>query len=197
MLIPQLPSAAKLVADMRELYARGLDEADLWKNIELAMRPVLADPHLKAKSKQWPQTVFGAPRVRNLLFYVDPDYGFVFNATVRKPNLVTSVHDHGDVWTLYGLVDGHETMFHYERVDDGPRNEGPATLKACGSRSMGPGDIDVVPPGAIHQEHGGPTVSTSFIVRGQRPGTFKQRLYDPDTGDIELMDGPELVQCEL
>ena len=46
-------------------------------------------------------------------------YSFVFNATVRKPNVVTNVHDHGNVWTLYGLIEGRETMYRYERTDGG------------------------------------------------------------------------------
>ena len=42
------------------------------------------------------------------------------------------VHDHGDVWTLYGLIEGHETMYRYARTDGGPADEGPATLEFLG-----------------------------------------------------------------
>lgn len=41
------------------------------------MTPLLADPGLKASVRDWPLTVEGAPRVRNLLFYEDPDTGAV------------------------------------------------------------------------------------------------------------------------
>ena len=64
------------------------------------MAPLLSDPELKKSSQKWPLTVENVPKVKNLLFYEDPDYGFVLNATVRKANSVTSVHDHGDNWTL-------------------------------------------------------------------------------------------------
>jgi predicted metal-dependent enzyme (double-stranded beta helix superfamily) len=194
---PRLASVAKLIDDMRSLYAENHQETILWSKIQEAMLPVLADPELMIRSREWPETVFGAPRVRNLLFYVDPDYGFAFNATVRKPDLVTSVHDHGDVWTLYGIIEGRETMYRYERTDDGPRDLGPASLRVIASYEIGPGDIDVVPPGMIHQEHAGPVVSTAFIVRGRKPGTFPQRLYEPKTGGIEIMNGPELVPYQL
>lgn len=194
---PALPAARRFLDQVRTLYAEDLDEAALWSRIEDAMRPLLADPDLKARAGDWPQTVESAPAVGNLLFYEDPDYGFVFNATVRKPHVVTSVHDHGDVWTLYGLIEGHETMYRYRRTDDGPADSGPATLESLGRRTIGPGDIDAVPPGAIHQEHAGPTQSVAFIVRAKRPGTFPQHQYDPETGAVEVTNGPVQIPHEL
>src|SRR3977135_3211600 len=98
---PTLPAARQLANDIRALYAKGLEETELWRQIASAMRKLLADPALQEPDQAGPAPVEGAPAVRNLLFYEDPDYGFVFNATVRKPNVVTNVHDHGNVWTLY------------------------------------------------------------------------------------------------
>jgi predicted metal-dependent enzyme (double-stranded beta helix superfamily) len=108
MTMPTLPAAARFVSEVRAIYAAEVDESRRWSRICDAMRSLLVDPGLKASVKTWPTTVEGQPTVGNLLFYKDPDYGFVLNATVRKPNLVTTVHDHGDVWTLYGLIEGHE-----------------------------------------------------------------------------------------
>ena len=126
---PELPVASRFVDQIRSLYAQNFDPDILWPKIKIAMGPLLADPTLKESSKTWPLTVEGAPKVKNLLFYEDSDYGFVFNATVRKANSVTSIHDHGDVWTLYGLIEGHEIMYSYERTDNAPRDIGPAQLK--------------------------------------------------------------------
>ena len=154
------------------------------------MRPLLADPELKARARGWPQTVESAPAVGNLLFYEDPDFGFVFNATVRKPQVVTSVHDHGAVWTLYGLIEGHETMYRYRRTDRDPPMTDRRLSSSWESAGIGPGDIDVVPPGHIHQEHAGPTQSIAFIIRAKRPGTFRQHQYDPETGAVEVTYGP-------
>jgi len=194
---PTLPAAGKFVDDIRALYARGLEPETLWAGIKEAMAPLLADPGLKESSKTWPLTVEDAPRVKNLLFYEDPDYGFVFNATVRKANSVTSIHDHGNVWTLYGIIEGHETMNRFERTDDGPPDEGPATLKQIGTGKIGPGDIDAVPPGNIHQEWGGPTNSMAFIVRAQKAGTFKQHGYNTETGEVTVNNGPALISYAL
>ncbi len=194
---PKLPAAARLVDEMRTLYAENLDEAELWRRIEQAMRRLLADPGLQACAQGWPATVESAPTVRNLLFYEDPDYGFVFNATVRQPNVITNVHDHGNVWTLYGLIEGNETMYRYERTDDGDPDKGPATLKQIGCHAIGPGDIDIVPPGKIHQEHAGPQRSIAFIVRARRPGTFPQHYYDPNSGTVTITNGPQQMPLEL
>ena len=194
---PQLPAACKFVDEIRSLYSQHLNSDILWDKIRTAMGPLLVDPELRKSSKTWPLTVEGAPKVKNLLFYEDPDYGFVFNATVRKANSVTSVHDHGDVWTLYGLIEGQETMYRYSRIDDGPRNTGPANLKQISCHNLGPGDVDSVSPGNIHQEHGGPENSMAFIVRAQKAGTFKQRTYNLETGEVKLNNGPTLIPHEL
>jgi predicted metal-dependent enzyme (double-stranded beta helix superfamily) len=197
MAMPTLPAAAQFVRDVRALYAAESNESVRWSRIRDAMEPLLADPGLKASIKTWPSTVEGKPTVGNLLFYEDPDYGFVLNATVRKPNIVTSVHDHGDVWTLYGLIEGHETMHRYERIDGGARETGPATLKLVGTYPLGLGSIDVVPPGMIHQEHAGPAPSVALIVRAKRPGTFPQYYYDPSTGNVTPTSGPRQIPFDL
>ena len=196
---PMLPAVEKFVVEMRKLCEAELEESTLWEKSRELLADLIADPGLKAHARNWPVTGYNPEtnKVSNLLFYEDPDYGFVFNATVRKANSVTSVHDHGDVWTLYGIIEGHETMYRYERTDLGSRHKGPATLEALGSKEIGPGDIDTVPPGAIHQEHGGPTDSMAFIVRAQKAGTFKQHTYDVRTGEVKTNDGPTLIPYPL
>ena len=194
---PTLPAARQLADDIRALYAMGLEQTELWGTIATAMRKLLADPVLRARAQGWPATVESAPTVRNLLFYEDPDYGFVFNATVRQPNVVTNVHDHGNVWTLYGLIEGRETMYRYERADGGPADIGPAKLELVGRHSIGPGDIDVVPPGKIHQEHAGPERSIAFIVRARRPGTYPQHYYDLQNGAVSVTHRPQQIAQTL
>ena len=194
---PTLPAARRFLDEVRALYAEDLEETALWSRIQDAMGPLLADPGLKARTSDWPSTVESAPTVGNLLFYEDPDYGFVFNATVRQPHVVSIIHDHGAVWTLYGLIKGQETMCRYERTDGGPSDRGPATLELVGRTDICPGDIDAVPPGSIHQEHAGPEQSVAFIVRAKRPGTFPQHHYDPGTGDVKINHGPRLIPHEL
>jgi predicted metal-dependent enzyme (double-stranded beta helix superfamily) len=187
---PSLPAARQFVEETRALYASARDEDELWRGIAVSMQRLLADSDLKRAAQSWPLTVGGQSTAHNLLFYEDPDYGFVFNATVREANSISNIHDHGEVWTLYGLIDGHETMYRYAPADTVSAEGGPAKLQNVGQRSIGPGDIDIVPPGAIHREHGGPARSIAFIVRARRPGTFQQRQYDMATGTASVTSGP-------
>ncbi len=186
-----LPAARELAEQIRSLYARGLQEAELWQRIAGAMRKMLMDPALRQAAQRWPGTVAGTS-VGNLLLYEDPDHGFVFNATVREPNCIGSVHDHGPTWTLYGLIEGRETMCRYERVDEAsgsPR----ARLDLVDRRVIGPCDIDIVPPESIHQELAGEDRSIAFIVRARRPGTFPQHRYDLATGAVSITRGPQQI----
>jgi len=72
---PTLPAARQFADEIRKLYAKGLEETELWGAIAAAMRKLLADPTLRERAQGWPATVESAPTVRNLLFYEDADYG--------------------------------------------------------------------------------------------------------------------------
>ena len=62
---------------------------------------------------------------------------------------------------------------------------------------MAPGDIDVVPPGAIHQSRPGPhkVLLSSFGRRGG--GTFTQHHFKLETGEVTCHDGPGLIPRTL
>lgn len=193
---PTLSAACQLVDEVRALYATSFQKAELWEQIAGAMRKVLVDPAIRQAAQSWPLTVEGTPLVGNLLFYEDPDYGFVFNGTVRKPNTISNVHDHGAIWTLYGLIEGQETICRYERTDN-PSDTEICPLVLVNRRVLGPGEIDIVPPGKIHQEHAGAGRSIAFIVRARRPGTFQQHRYDPVTGEVSVTKGPQQLVRQL
>jgi hypothetical protein len=84
-------------------------------------------------------------------------------------------------------------MYRYECTDGGPADIGRTTLELVSRHSIGPGDIDVVPPGKIHQEHAGPDHSIAFIVRARRPGTYPQHYYNPDTGAVAVNNEPQQI----
>jgi predicted metal-dependent enzyme (double-stranded beta helix superfamily) len=101
-----LPIFERFIAEVRTLWA---SEAEPERRMEKA-RPLLErlvmDPELKAHSARWPST----EGRKNLLLYVDPDFGFAVNAVVREPGRTGGVHDHAHAWVLYGLVDGSERL---------------------------------------------------------------------------------------
>src|SRR5262249_17928032 len=142
---------------------------------------LVRDPTLKAHSAAWPST----EGRKNLLLYVDPDHGFAINGVVRVPGRTGGVHDHGDAWVLYGVLDRTESLERFERVDDGSKPVyAEVTLSSVTTGAQG--KVDLVPPRAIHAEQGGPTRSVAIIVRSQRlgEGTILQHSYDRKANSV-------------
>lgn len=190
----RLPVFETLIADLRALWA---SEPDTRRRMETA-KPLLErfvlDPAVKTHSERWPST----EGYKNLLFYVDADYGFVINGVVRMPGRTGSVHDHAGAWVLYGVVDGAESLERYDRIDDGSR-PGYAEVRLASVTTGAQGKVDLVAPGAIHAEQGGPTRSVAVILRSQPlgEGTVLQHTYDPVARTVIERFGPTQVPYEL
>ena len=169
-----LPAVEKFIADLRAACAQGLDGKERWEKCRELMGDLLADPELQAHAQNWPVTGFDGKKVSNLLFYVDPDYGFALNGLIKKGGGRAMVHDHGPTWTTYGVLRGEERIVRYEVADE----NGEKTLREAWHIMCGPGDVDIVPPGEIHSEFAQEGGSIAFIVRSQKTGTFEQFSYE-------------------
>ncbi len=88
-----IPAAETFVAEMRKACAT-LEGRPRWERCRELLKVLLADPELKRQSKSWPIGGFDGKRVDNLLFYEDPDYGFVMNALIKRPGGRAMIHDH-------------------------------------------------------------------------------------------------------
>ncbi len=161
----RLPVLEKFIADLRTVWSAEADNQRRMERAKPLLEQLVKDAGLKAHSASWPST----EGYKNLLLYVDPDHHFVINAVVRMPGRTGSVHDHADAWVLYGVLDGSESLERYERIDDGSR-PGYAEVRLASVSTGTQGKVDLVPPGAIHAEQGGPTRSVAIIVRSQRLG---------------------------
>ena len=190
----RLPVMEQFIGDLRAIWAAESDDQRRMERAKLLLERLLDDPGLKAHCATWPST----EGRKNLLLYVDPDHHFVINAVVRMPGRTGSVHDHADAWVLYGVLDGSESLERYERVDDGSR-PGHAEVRLASVSTGTQGKVDLVPPGAIHAEQGGPTRSVAIIVRSQRlgQGTVLQHTYDPKAKTVIERYGPTQVPYEL
>lgn len=192
-----LPPVQEFVARLRGYFADGMAEKTLWQKAADDLNELLKEPALKEHCQNWPDTKEGNGPPSNLLFYEDPDYGFVLNALVKKPLAETNIHDHGPSWTLYGVLEGGEHIERWRRTDDNDKSEGPATLEADGAFDVTPGYIDMVPPWQIHQEINGDHRTIGFIVRSQRSGTFDQYRYNLKEGTVTGYNGPAQIPFEL
>lgn len=190
----RLPVFEQFIAGLRAIWS---SEPELQHRMERAkplMERLVNSDALKAHSNNWPST----EGRKNLLLYVDPDYDFAINAVVRVPGRTGSVHDHGEAWVLYGVMDGTESLERYDRLDDGSR-PGYAEVVMSSVTTGSQGKVDLVPPHAIHAEQGGPTRSVAMILRSQRlgEGTILQNLYDPQKKTVSERYGPTQIPFEI
>ena len=171
-----MASVTRFVEEIRALYQTLEEPARVWPEAKPAMARLLADPELAASSKEWPVSDH-----ENLLFYEDPDYGFVLNGLIKDPGHRTRIHDHAHIWVLYGVLTGSEAIVRYDRIDDRSDPER-AEIREAARDLVAPGAMDIVQPFAIHAEEAGEAGSVAVIMRSQKPGSFNQGRYDPETG---------------
>ena len=186
----------KFIADARALFAVESDPAKRWERMSPLLQELLADASVRAQSKGWPNCSQGSERAENLLFYEDPDYKFVINGLIKAPHMRTQIHDHAHNWTLYGVLDGTESIERYERVDDRSKPDC-AEIRKTVNVKVGAGKIDLVPPYEIHAEESGDERTVAIIVRGEKAGGFLQGRYDPVTNKYWQGYGPKQLPFEL
>jgi len=185
----------KFIASARQLCAEEKDPVKRWRNMAPLLQDLLADPAVREQSKNWP-TCSQSDRAQNLLFYEDPDYKFVINGLIKAPKSRTQIHDHAHNWTLYGVLDGTETIERYERVDDRSKPDY-AEIRKTVDVKVGAGKIDLVPPYEIHAEESGEERTVAIIIRAEKAGGFLQGRYDPTTNKCWQGYGPEQIPFEL
>ena len=186
----------RFIASTRALFSAEADPVRRWEKMSPLLQELLADPSIKEQSKSWPDCSQGSERAENLLFYEDPDYKFVINGLIKAPKTRTQIHDHAHNWTLYGVLDGSETIERYERVDDRSKPEY-AEIRKTVNVNVGPGKIDLVPPYEIHAEESGEQRTVAIIVRAEKAGGFLQGRYDPATNKYWQGYGPKQLPYEL
>jgi predicted metal-dependent enzyme (double-stranded beta helix superfamily) len=165
-----------------------------WQKIGALMPMLTASKALQESAKAWPVPGPEAKRPQNLLFYEDPDYGFVINGLIKAPRSGTPVHDHAHTWTVYAVLEGEEHVVRYRKTNAGKDT---AELEKTDDYIVGNGYVDVVPPGVIHAEYAGDARTVAVIVRSERVGGFLQGMFDPATGKMSQAPGPEQVPYRL
>ncbi len=200
---PMLPAVARFIAALRDLHETEPDERVRWESAAARLKELLADPELRAHGESWPTSPakLGLEgKHANLIFYEDPDYGFVINGLIKKPAAKTTVHDHGKSWTLYGVLDGVESVLRFERTDGGTPGDLPerAEVRSTETHEVTAGHVDCIGPWEIHAEYNSETDrSIAVIVRSQKSGTFVQNIFYQKDGSVEQYYGPEQIPYHL
>ena len=184
------------IQSARALFAEERDPAKRWEKMGPLLEALLADDSVRSQSKNWPSCSQGNDRAENLLFYEDADYKFVINGLIKAPQTRTQIHDHAHNWTLYGVLDGTESIERYERVDDRSKPDY-AEIRQTVNVKVGPGKIDLVAPYEIHAEESGEERTVAIIIRAEKSGGFLQGRYDPKTNRYWQGYGPQQIPYDL
>jgi hypothetical protein len=206
-IIRMLPAVEQLIREVRLLCAASITPQQRWSEAAARVQVLLADPELAEHARGWPisPAKLGLQgKHANLLFYEDPDYGFVLNGLIKRASARTTIHDHGRSHTIYGVITGAEKVARYavqspvSRGDaDEPELLSHATVLATDEVDVGPGHVDYIAPWEVHAEFNGPETTAALILRSQRSGTFVQNIFHGEAGTVEQYHGPQQIQYAL
>lgn len=189
----------RFVMKTRELFAAEPDPEERWTQLAPVLAELLADPSVIEASKSWPDCVPADGRAENLIFYEDPDFGFAVNGLTKgdaRQGVRPRIHDHAHIYTLYGVLDGHERIERYDRLDDRSRPDY-AEIELRSSELVGPGEIDLVKPYEIHTEITVGERTVAVIIRSEKSGGFNQGRYNPETNEYYESLGPRQTPVEM
>ena len=189
----------RFISKTRELFAREQDPEKRWTALSPILAELLADPEVIEASKHWPDCVPRDGRAENLIFYEDPDYKFAINGLTKaeaRQGGRTRVHDHGHIYTLYGVLTGRERVERYERTDDRSKPDY-AKIKKTTDTVVTPGKIDLVKPYEIHAQVTVGERTVAVIIRSEKAGNFNQGRYDTETYKYFESFGPRQTPVEM
>ncbi len=196
----------RFINKTRELFAREPDLDKRWAALPPILKELLADPEVREASKGWPVPGLtpnsGERRAGNLLFYEDPDYGFVINGQIHEASQRQGepqrAHDHGSIYTAYGLLDGHERITLYKRTDDGSKPDY-AKVEKTSDYLAAPGDVHLARPRDIHLEINVGERTAAVIIRSAKDGvpTNLHGRYDLETDKYNESIGPRQIPAEM
>ncbi len=189
----------RFVRKTRGLFASEPDLEKRWAALAPVLAELLADHEVQEASKDWPDCIPTDGRAENLLFFEDPEFGFAVNGLTKTPERYGArplIHDHAHIYTLYGVLDGHDRVERYERLDDRSRPDY-AEVRQVADLYVGPGEIDLVKPYEIHTEITAGERTVAVIIRSQKSGSFNQGRYDPETNRYWESLGPRQTPCEM
>jgi predicted metal-dependent enzyme (double-stranded beta helix superfamily) len=189
----------RFVRKTRALFANEPDPEKRWASLSPVLAEFLADPAVVEASSNWPECVARDGRAENLLFYEDRDFGFAVNGLTKGPSrfgVLPRIHDHAHIYTLYGVLDGHERIERYERLDDRTKPDY-AEIRQTADMHVGPGEIDLVKPYEIHREITVGESTVAIIIRSEKGGGFNQGRYDPETNRYWESLGPRQTPVDM
>ncbi|MTI12871.1 hypothetical protein [Sansalvadorimonas verongulae] len=107
------------------------------------------------------------------IIYKDEQFGFCICAHINNDHKEAPPHNHGETWAIYGQAAGHTEMSEWEQTEHA------GIVRKIKAYTMGPGDAQLYPQGAIHspiRRLPGKLVR----VEGQDLDTVEQDSFTPE-----------------
>lgn len=114
--------------------------------------------------------------------------GFIVTLAAKAEGSASTPHHHGDAWSLYGLLEGQETVHRYARLDDG-RSAERAEVRREADHVLRAGDVEVEDAFAIHSESTASPGTIALIVRGRDLAQVTHEYFDLATGVVSSRFG--------
>ena len=168
-------SIERLVRALRTARAAARDERDMLVRVRSLAERAAAHRH------NWLQPEMCVPDAEQgfgvCVLHEEVDHQLAVFVASWLPNRGTPPHDHG-TWAVVAGLEGTERNSFWKRLDDRSRPGYAETVKV-GERTFGPGDILVLPSGAIHSVwNDGDRVAVSLHIYGRHVNYTQRSRFD-------------------
>jgi hypothetical protein len=167
----------QFVADCR-LILKGASCASGREEVRLCLERLLRNPDFVRRY------CIDAAKGLHVL-YDDAEFGFQVLAHLNEKPRVSSPHDHGSSWAIYGQAIKYTDMTEWERVDDGS-DPTHATLTVAREYRLSPGHAGLYQDGRIHSIDY-PADSCFVRVTGTDLDRIPRMMFDRRSGRITRM----------
>jgi predicted metal-dependent enzyme (double-stranded beta helix superfamily) len=171
------PAVDAFVEALRAARAAGGGESDMLARVA----PLCAD--LAARRGAWLQPAMCQPDPEQgfslHVLHEESDHALAVFVVTWLPGRSTMPHDHG-TWAVIAGLEGTERNALWERLDDRSR-PGHAELRRTGERTVGPGELILLPAGSIHSVVNDTNdVTVSLHAYGRHVNYNARSQFDPD-----------------
>lgn len=171
------PAVAAFVDALRAAHAAGGDERAMLARVA----PLCAG--LAARRREWLQPSLCTPDPEQgfglQVLHEESDHALAVFVVTWLPGRSTMPHDHG-TWAVIAGLEGTERNALWERLDDRTR-PGYAELRRTGERSVGPGELILLPSDSIHSVvNDTDEVTVSLHAYGRHVNFNARSQFDPE-----------------
>jgi len=160
-----------LVADLRDLKARGVPEAEMLEEVSAMVKRLLLMKHNWLRgSMQVPSGDITQPSIYKL--HEEPDHSLTVNVVTWMAGRENRPHNH-ETWAVIGGLVGWETQHRWKRVSED-------TVARIATERIDSKTVVTLDSQAIHSVHNDSgELSVTLHVYGTNPELTDRRHFDP------------------